>query len=120
MQIDSGSLQYWEHWFGAVVGVTEAGDDVVASVDGGCTVFLSAPPVDTVYSLWLNTKLNPKYTRYCLPRPFGTNRTLTCAFTMMQWFHNSHYTRIYTFAWQLFNLSIVFSFLFSIKYFKNT
>ena len=32
-----------------LVGVTEAGDDVVASVDGGCAVFSAAPPVGTAY-----------------------------------------------------------------------
>ena len=32
------------------VGVAKAGDDVVASVDGGCSVLSAAPPVGTVYS----------------------------------------------------------------------
>ena len=40
-----------------IVGVTKAGDDVVASVDGGCAVFSATPAVDTDYSPWLNTKL---------------------------------------------------------------
>ena len=43
-----------------VVGVTKAGDDVVASVDGGCAVISAAPPVGTVYSACRNTELKPQ------------------------------------------------------------
>ena len=42
---------------GRIFRSTKAGDDVVASEDGDCAVFTAAPPVATVYSPSLNTKL---------------------------------------------------------------